>query len=664
MIGLSFKQKLLVGGVLAALLLACITGVNIHRSALNADKVYASALDYLKNGDYSKAYYTFSKVSFLSNLKPVAIYHQGQAASELGDKNAAIKQYQLLFNNYPKHALSVRAKYLTAQEIVFDNPKLAHKYFEELVNKYPHTDYGIASEYYLGVLLINKYHDNEDQFPMSEKINAENYFRHYLKKAPSGRLAINACENWLGLNVDINKDDYLLMAKSYYLFGDYAKAKSLLSKTELAESWTTDVLVSYALKDYSRVKSVTELGLREYSGYVSEDDLIVAVDKYLSLSDNTLNTVMKLIAMNPQKGNDYLLSIKCRNVKDVDKPACYSDLYIKYPSGNYSADALSNIFFEKYLQQKYNDAEKIGQDYLKKFPDANSTPMVMFWMGKLYEKINDYRKYNTYYTNVISKYPDSYYAYRAYLHLNRYQNSPIITNYITPQPVTYPYKYTRKNIVVKLVELKDFDVIGELWGDDEFIKSWVLYQKGDYAHSMLVARDAMEKIKDKPDKYDLRWRLVYPVNFYETVEKYSDLAGTSLPLILSIIREESYFDPLAQSAAGASGLMQLMPSTAWDVNHRYGLGMTSSDDLFNAAFNIKLGNYYYALLKSLLDGKDISSVAAYNGGIGSLTRWKQSINYNDTDEFVEQIPYSETQNYVKKVFRTYWNYVRLYTGNQ
>ena len=97
--GLSFKQKLLVGGVLAALLLTGIIGVNMHRSALNADKVYAAALDYLKNGDYSNAYYKFSKVSFLSNLKPDAINHEWQPASELRDKNAAIKNNQLFFNN-------------------------------------------------------------------------------------------------------------------------------------------------------------------------------------------------------------------------------------------------------------------------------------------------------------------------------------------------------------------------------------------------------------------------------------------------------------------------------------------------------------------------------------------------------------------------------------
>ena len=66
----------------------------------------------------------------------------------------------------------------------------------------------------------------------------------------------------------------------------------------------------------------------------------------------------------------------------------------------------------------------------------------------------------------------------------------------------------------------------------------------------------------------------------------------------------------------------------------------------------------------MLNGMDVSSIAAYNGGIGSVNNWKSSIYYNDTDDFIEQIPYPETQNYVKKVLRTYWNYVRLYNNNE
>ena len=149
----------------------------------------------------------------------------------------------------------------------------------------------------------------------------------------------------------------------------------------------------------------------------------------------------------------------------------------------------------------------------------------------------------------------------------------------------------------------------------------------------------------------------------DLISKISKKHGVDEKLVNAVIRQESGYNPKAKSSAGAQGLMQLMPSTAFEISRRYGLGMSSTEDLFNDSFNIKLGNYYYAYLKSMLEGRDVSSIAAYNGGIGSLWNWRQSINYNDTDEFVEQIPYSETQNYVKKVFRTYWNYVRLYTGN-
>ncbi|MNT83677.1 Soluble lytic murein transglycosylase precursor [compost metagenome] len=53
------------------------------------------------------------------------------------------------------------------------------------------------------------------------------------------------------------------------------------------------------------------------------------------------------------------------------------------------------------------------------------------------------------------------------------------------------------------------------------------------------------------------------------------------------------------------------------------------------------------------------AVAAYNGGPGAVGKWKKGFG-GDPDEFVENIPYSETRLYVKKVFSSYWNYVRLY----
>lgn len=632
-----------------------------YQSPAKTDEIYKAALEDFSKGDYQNAYYLFSKVSYFSNLKPIAIYHRGECAMMLDDSKSEIKQYQFLFNNYPHNKLSVRARYLAGQKLVETNPQSAKKYFEYIIHNAPDTDYAIASEYYLGVILQNKY-KSVKIIPTSAKDDVQNYYRHYLTKSPAGRHALRAVEHWLEFADNINKDDYLLMANSCYQLGEYEKAREILQKTDVNENWTLDVKNSYAMKNYPRAKFLTENGVQKRSQYVKDDEIIDAIDIYVKLSDSKERAVERLLGLSSGKGRDYLLNLKCQNSPQNEKVACYSNLYLKYPDGRFSADALSNIFFAKIKSGDLTNARKIGMDHLKKFPDANSSPMVMFWLGKIAEKTNNYSEYTSYYKSVINKYPDSYYAYRAYLKLSRMQG-PLITSSIKPQPVVYPYKYTRNNIIVKLVDLKDFDVVNEMCADDDFVKSWALYQKGDYSHSMLVARDAMEKIKNKPDKYDLRWRLVYPVIFYDDVVKYAGQTGNSAPLMLSLIREESYFDPLAQSAVGASGLMQLMPSTASEINAKMGLGMNVSGALFNPYKNIKLGNYYYLFLKRNLEGYDISSIAAYNGGIGSIQRWKNSLHYNDTDEFVEQIPYSETQNYVKKVFRTYWNYVRIYDGN-
>ena len=600
-------------------------------------------------------------IATFSNLKPIAIYHRAECARMLDDNKSELKQYQLLFNNYPNHKLSIRSRYLAGQKLVDTKPHLAKKYFEYIIHNAPETDYALASEYYLGVILKNKYKDAKI-VPKSVKDDIQNHFRHYLEKAPSGKLALNAVNDWLDVSSDISKDDYLLMANTCYLFGEYEKAREILQKTDVTENWTLDVKISNALQNYPRAKFLTENGLQKRSQYVSEDSIIDAIDIYLKLSDSNSKAVDRLLSLASGKGTDYLLSLKCQNVEQKDKAACYSKLYLKYPDGKFSADALSNIFFSKVKSGDLENARKIGLDHLNKFPDANSAPMVMFWLGKIAERTNNYAEYTTYYENVINKFPDSYYAYRAYLKLSR-MKGPLITDYIDPKPVVYPYKYKRNNIIVKLVDLKDYDIVNEIAGDDAFIKSWVLYKKGDYPNSMLTAREGMEKIKDKPDKYDLRWRLVYPVIYYDDIKNFAGLTGNNAPLMLALTREESYFDPLAQSIAGASGLMQLMPATANEINNKFKLGMLIPSSLFNPYQNIKIGNYYYEFLRSNLEGHDISSVAAYNGGIGSLQRWKTSLTYNDTDEFVEQIPYPETKNYVKKVFAGYWNYIRIYNGN-
>ena len=93
------------------------------RDRSKTDEIYSAALEDFSKGNYQNAYYLFSKVTLFSNLKPVAIYHRAECARMLGDDKSEIKQYQLLFNNYPKHKLSIRSRYLAGQKIIETKPK-------------------------------------------------------------------------------------------------------------------------------------------------------------------------------------------------------------------------------------------------------------------------------------------------------------------------------------------------------------------------------------------------------------------------------------------------------------------------------------------------------------------------------------------------------------
>ncbi|RPI34703.1 MAG: lytic transglycosylase domain-containing protein, partial [Nitrospiraceae bacterium] len=127
---------------------------------------------------------------------------------------------------------------------------------------------------------------------------------------------------------------------------------------------------------------------------------------------------------------------------------------------------------------------------------------------------------------------------------------------------------------------------------------------------------------------------------------------------LSVMREESRFDCNAKSGAGAYGLMQLMPQTAYRLDRSLKLGINRPSQLTVARNNIHLGSFY---LKSLFN--EFHSLphvlAAYNAGEQAVRTWQEQGNYRSVDEFIEDIPYAETRNYVKKVLTSYFQYKKL-----
>ena len=129
-------------------------------------------------------------------------------------------------------------------------------------------------------------------------------------------------------------------------------------------------------------------------------------------------------------------------------------------------------------------------------------------------------------------------------------------------------------------------------------------------------------------------------------------------LVHAIIREESHFNPEAVSIAGASGLMQLMPSTAAAMADQSFRG-ARRDRLFDPDFNLMLGQAYLVhLLEYRPTGSDLIRIlVSYNAGPGSLLNWVEEVEHDDDPLlFIESIPSREARAYAERVMASFWIY--------
>lgn len=148
-------------------------------------------------------------------------------------------------------------------------------------------------------------------------------------------------------------------------------------------------------------------------------------------------------------------------------------------------------------------------------------------------------------------------------------------------------------------------------------------------------------------------KALFPNLYHEDIKK---LDGEIDPIILlSLIRQESGFNPKARSQVGARGLMQIMPTTAKLLNRR-----VKTNDLEKPDTNLKLGIQYFKYLMKKYDNNLVYVLSAYNAGENRVTRWQKEIFKSDSMlHTIEMIPFNETRDYVKLIFRNIYFYKLL-----
>ena len=160
--------------------------------------------------------------------------------------------------------------------------------------------------------------------------------------------------------------------------------------------------------------------------------------------------------------------------------------------------------------------------------------------------------------------------------------------------------------------------------------------------------------------HDFVMQRVYQLEYTEYVEKYSKEENVDSKLIYAIIKSESNFKNNITSGSGAIGLMQLMESTAKEMAGKLDIDFPTKEILYDPETNIKIGIKYFAHLLNQYNGNTNLALAAYKAGIGNVSKWIENGTIKEDGSDIENIPFKETNNYVRKIIRDYKIYQKIY----
>lgn len=157
-------------------------------------------------------------------------------------------------------------------------------------------------------------------------------------------------------------------------------------------------------------------------------------------------------------------------------------------------------------------------------------------------------------------------------------------------------------------------------------------------------------------------KIIYPKTYKEVVSIYKDEYNVDENLIFAMIKAESKFNNTAVSNKNAIGVMQLMKETAKEVaiNNDMEIDYDNlEEELLKVDININIGMKYISTLLNKYQNTELA-LAAYNAGIGTVDNWIEKGIVKSDGSDIENIPYKETNNYVRKILRDYKMYKELY----
>jgi soluble lytic murein transglycosylase len=567
---------------------------------------------------------------------------EAEAAEALGDYKRAIAIYEDLVGSKTTFNEDVLSRLARAAFASNDRKKAAESYLR-VYYEFPLTDAAIGAETQLEAL-----RDNYVRVGYKTDLGRAQMF-YGARRYPEARAAFAAVQS------QTSGDDRelvdLRIAECDFFLKRYAAARDALRPY-------VDAASRKAEARFFALSAMREL---------DQDDQFVAATRALvdefpdsSWSEEALNNLATY----------YILT----NEDELAAKA-FRELYDKFPTGPRAERAAWKYGWYQYKIGDYPETIRVFESAATAFNRSDYRPSYLYWSARAHGKVGNGPQANERLRVVQADYGNSYYGRLAGVQLApnaaaRADAVPANRQLLTSSASSAPALPTDRLIRLLLAAGLHDDAVNELrfaqraWGPSTPVDAtvaWVYYRKGELRRAITLMRRAYPQHltawgQELPPEI---LQVIFPLTYWDWIRKYSAARGLDPYVIAALIAQESTYDPKIRSSANAWGLMQVVPATGRQLARTLGIPRFKTSMLTNPEINIRLGTLYFSRLVEQFGGT-YYALASYNAGENRVVRWRAERPGLDQDEFIDDIPFPETQNYVKRILGTAEDYRLLY----
>jgi soluble lytic murein transglycosylase len=366
--------------------------------------------------------------------------------------------------------------------------------------------------------------------------------------------------------------------------------------------------------------------------------------------------------------------------EDAGADPVFRELMRRFPAHRHAERAAWKTGWTSYRAGRFADAAEIFERAAAAFPRADNRPAWLYWSGRSRDRLGDAATANARYRLTVADYGNLYYG-RLAARILEERREPLLPDGPKPiAPATATVAPTdsliRALTAAGLYDdaLKEVQYAQVMWGDSPQLlatSAWIRHQQGQTLQSMerfTALRGAITTMRRAYPQFMAAGgeqlppdvlRIIYPLDYWPLITKYAKAHDLDPYLIAGLMAQESTFTADIRSAANAYGLMQLIPGTGRQVARQLGIRRFTTSMLTQPETNVRLGTKYFKDMVEQFGGVHYA-LAGYNAGPHRVVAWLKEAPGLPQDEFIDNIPFTETQAYVKRILGTAEDYRRLY----